>query len=58
MDPADTAWERQLLAGQQELQMAARLCACFATAGARTNEKKATQGFFQFSLKSFLNFPG
>lgn len=57
MGPADRAWERQLLAGQQELQMAARLCAYFATAGARTNEENHPRPF-RFSLKSFLNFPG
>lgn len=45
MGPADGAWERQLLAGQQELQMAAWLCAHFATVGARTNEEKPPKAF-------------
>lgn len=45
MGPADWAWERQLLAGQQELQMAAWLCASFATVGATTNEEKPPKAF-------------
>lgn len=45
MGPADRAWERQLLAGQQELQMAAWLCASFATVGATTNEEKPPKAF-------------
>lgn len=45
MGPADGAWERQLLAGQQQLQMAAQLCASSATVGARTNEKSHPRPF-------------
>lgn len=45
MGSAHGAWERQLLAGQQELQMAAQPCAYFATVGARTNEEKPPKAF-------------
>lgn len=44
--PADGAWGRQLLARQQELQMAAQFHAQLATDGARTSE--VTQGPFDF----------
>ena len=54
--PADGARGRQLLARQQELQMAARLCARFATVRARTNEEKLP-GAFPIFLEVVAELP-
>lgn len=46
--PADGAWGRQLLARQQELQMAAQFHTQLATVGARTNEEKSPRALLIF----------